>query len=111
MRAGDRLPWVKWREGGSNYDVLHSLKPQIQVYGVVSPEVEVFARAHPEFPLVRLPWTAEAAHAGFQSGACYVLRPDGYVAYAATHFNQEEFLAYLRDAWGRSGVGAKQAGE
>ncbi len=111
VRAGDRLPWVKWREGGSNYDSLHSLNPQIQIYGYISPEVEAFASQHPEFPLARWPWTVEAARAGFQSGACYFLRPDGYVAYASTHFNKQEFLAYLRDAWGWRGVGANQAGE
>lgn len=111
VRAGDRLPWVKWREGGSNFDSLRNLKPQIQIYGFVSPEVEAFARQHPEFLLARLPWTAEAAHAGFQSGACYLLRPDGYVAYAVTHFTEEELLAFLRDAWGWRGVGANQAGE
>jgi 2-polyprenyl-6-methoxyphenol hydroxylase-like FAD-dependent oxidoreductase len=115
VRAGDRLPWVKWsgdgNKGGSNYDSLRMLSPQIQVYGAVSPEVELWASQHPEFPLTRLPWTAEAAHVGFQSGACYFLRPDGYVAYASTHFNKQEFLAFLRDAWGRSSVGARQAGE
>jgi 2-polyprenyl-6-methoxyphenol hydroxylase-like FAD-dependent oxidoreductase len=105
VRAGDRLPWVKWRDGGSNYDSLRMLKPQIQVYGVVSPEVEAFTKQHPEFPLTRLPWTPEVARAGFQSGACYFLRPDGHVAYASTHFNEEEFLAFLRDAWGRCEVG------
>ncbi len=115
VRAGDRLPWVKWGKDGnkdrSNYDSLRLLSPQIQVYGVVSPEVELWASQHPEFPLTRLPWTSEAARAGFQSGACYFLRPDGYVAYASADFNKEEFLAFLQGAWGWRGIGAKQAGE
>ena len=115
VRAGDRLPWVKWREDkdkhSSNYDSLRILSPQIQVYGVVPPEVERWASQHPQFPLTRLPWTPEAARAGFQSGACYLLRPDGYVAYASTRFNKEEFQAYLRDAWGWRSIGVKQAGE
>jgi 2-polyprenyl-6-methoxyphenol hydroxylase-like FAD-dependent oxidoreductase len=110
IRAGDRLPWVKWGKDGSNYDSLRILSPQIQVYGAVSPEVELLASQHPEFPLTRLPWTPEAARVGFQSGACYFLRPDGYVAYVSANFNKEEFLAFLRDAWGWRGVGANWAG-
>jgi len=38
-------------------------------------------------------------------GACYLLRPDGYVAYAASRFSSEELLAFLRDAWGWREVG------
>ncbi len=115
VRAGDRLPWVKWGEGvnkdGSNYDSLRKLSPQIQVYGAVSPEVELWASQHAEIPLTRLPWTSEAARAGFQSGACYFLRPDGYVAYASANFNKEEFLAFLRDAWSWGGARATRTGE
>lgn len=115
VRAGDRLPWVEWSEDrnkdGSNYDSLRILSPQIQVYGAVPPEVELWASQHPEIPLTRLPWTPEAARAGFQSGACYFLRPDGYVAYASANFNKEEFLSFLRDAWGWRSVGANPAGE
>jgi hypothetical protein len=111
IRAGDRLPWVMWGKDGSNYDSLRILSPQIQVYGAVSPEVEAWASQHPEIPLTRLTWTSEAARAGFQSGACYFLRPDGYVAYASTHFNKEEFLAFLQDAWGWRSVGANRVDE
>jgi hypothetical protein len=115
VRAGDRLPWVKWGEGvnkdGSNYDSLRILSPQIQVYGAVSPEVAAWASQHAEIPLTRLPWTAEAADAGFQFGACYFLRPDGYVAFASANFNKEEFLAFLRDAWGWGGARANRTGE
>jgi hypothetical protein len=100
VRGGDRLPWVKWSDGGSNYDALRTLRPHLQVYGAVPPEVEAFAGQHPEFLLTRLPWTPAAARAGLQAGACYLLRPDGYVAYATPHFNEKEFLAFLQDAWG-----------
>jgi 2-polyprenyl-6-methoxyphenol hydroxylase-like FAD-dependent oxidoreductase len=108
VRAGDRLPWVKWSEGGSNYDALHTLKPHVQVYGSVSPEVEAFACQHPEFPLMRFPFTSEVAHAGLRDGACYFLRPDGYIGYATSHFSSEEFLTFLQDAWGRARGDVKQ---
>lgn len=106
VQAGDRLPWVPWSEGGSNYDALRTLKPHVQIYGAPSPEVEAFARQHPEFPLTRFSFTPEAAHAGLQAGACYLLRPDGYVAYAASRFSREDLLAFLRDVWGWREVGA-----
>jgi hypothetical protein len=78
----------------------------LQVYGALSPEVEAFARQHPEFPLTRFSFTPEAARAGLQAGACYLLRPDGYVASAASRFSSEELLAFLRDALGWREVGA-----
>ncbi|GHO94921.1 2-polyprenyl-6-methoxyphenol hydroxylase [Reticulibacter mediterranei] len=100
VQAGDRLPWIAWKEGGGNYDALGSLRPQLQVYGTASPEIEAFARQHPEFPLTCFPFTPQVERAGFQSGACYFLRPDGYVAYASPQFNQQAFQTFLRDAWG-----------
>jgi 2-polyprenyl-6-methoxyphenol hydroxylase-like FAD-dependent oxidoreductase len=100
VQGGDRLPWIQWNEGGSNYDALRSLHPQFQVYGTVSPEIETFARQHLEFPLTCFPFTPEVERAGFQSGAFYFLRPDGYVAYASPHFNEQEFQTFLRDTWG-----------
>ena len=53
----------------------------------------------------------EAARAGLQAGACYLLRPDGYVAYAASSFSSEEFLTFLRDTWGWLKARAKQPGK
>jgi 2-polyprenyl-6-methoxyphenol hydroxylase-like FAD-dependent oxidoreductase len=106
VHAGDRLPWVQWREGGSNYDALRTLKPHLQVYGAVSSEVEAFAREYPQFSLTHFPFTAEAARAGLQDGACYLLRPDGYVAYATSRFSQEDLLTFLRNVWGWQEAGA-----
>ncbi len=100
LRAGKRLPWVKWSDGQSNYESLRLLKPQIQVYGTLSPAIEDFVSQHPELPLIRLPWTPEAAHAGFLDGAFYFVRPDGYLAYVASPFQPAAFQAFLHDTWG-----------
>jgi 2-polyprenyl-6-methoxyphenol hydroxylase-like FAD-dependent oxidoreductase len=114
VRAGDRLPWVRWRAGvnqdGSNYDALRLLTPHLQVYGPVAPAVEQWASQHPEWPLAPMPWAPEAARAGFRPGACYVVRPDGYVAYASPHFDGAELQTYLRDIWGWGGAGTNRAG-
>ncbi|GCE10058.1 FAD-dependent monooxygenase [Dictyobacter aurantiacus] len=107
VQAGDRLPWVKCSDGSSNYDALCTLKVHLQVYGTVSPEIEGFTREHPEVPVKQFSFTPEAARAGLQEGACYLLRPDGYVAYASPQFSSEELLAYLRDVWCWREVGAK----
>lgn len=102
IRAGDRLPWVPWKEGGSNYDSLRALRSQAHIYGAGHPETESLAAELPDLAVARFPFTAEAAAAGFKDGAFYFVRPDGYVAFAASSLDPAVFRAYLRDAWGRS---------
>lgn len=100
VKGGDRLPWVHRRDGSSNYDVLTRLQPHLQVYGSVPGPVEAYAAAHPGLPLVNFPADQPALDAGFEPGAVYLVRPDGYVAYAATHFAPTAFEQYVRTTWG-----------
>lgn len=100
VRAGDRLPWVRWADGASNYDALRILRPHLQVYGEVPAEASAFAADHPGLPLVTLPGGEEVRAAGLAAGAVYMIRPDGYVAYATSSFETEAFMAYLQTAWG-----------
>ncbi len=105
---------MRWHAGankdGSNYDALRLLTPHLQVYGTVAPAVEQWASQHPELPLAPMPWAPEAARAGFRPGACYLVRPDGYVAYASPQFDGAELQTYLRDIWGWGGAGTIRAG-
>lgn len=100
VAGGDRLPWVAFAAGGTNYDALRLLRPHVQVYGPVPPEVRAFAAMYPEIPLVEQPGGGDAVRAGLEPGAFYFVRPDGHVAYAASRFDADDFATYLREAWG-----------
>lgn len=100
VKGGDRLPWIPWPGGGSNFDALQLLRPHAQVYGPTSPEITRFMAETPWLPLVNLPGGDAIRRAGIQEGAFYLLRPDGYVAYAADPFEAAAFRRYLASAWG-----------
>lgn len=98
VRAGDRLPWAPLASG-SNYDALRDLRPQLHVYGPVPPEARAWAERRPDFPLRHFPFAQEAVRAGFQESAAYLVRPDGYVGYAAARLDPTDLDAHLDDAW------------
>lgn len=100
VRAGDRLPWVRYDDGSTNYDVLTGLKPHLQVYGAVPEALSRFAAEHHELPLVTLPDAPAVRAAGLRAGAVYLVRPDGHVAYATTSFEPAAFVDYWQAAWG-----------
>ena len=73
--VGRRLPWT-----GDNFDVLRSMTWQVHGYGVYEPEVRAIAsslgleaHAFPVDPYLRL-----------DPGLVYLVRPDGFVAAAAS---------------------------
>ncbi|WP_307041177.1 FAD-dependent monooxygenase [Agromyces ramosus] len=73
--VGRRLPWT-----GANFDVLRSMTWQVHGYGVFEPEVQAIAEslgleAH-AFP--------PDPHRRLQPGLVYLVRPDGFVAAAAS---------------------------
>jgi len=43
---------------------------------------------------------ARSAAAGLEEGAFCFIRPDGYVAYAASRLDSNAFTRYLKTAWG-----------
>lgn len=80
VKGGDRLPWAGG-EGVDNFAPLASLEWQVHVYG--EPSAEVVAATHDfEIPLHAFPWSRRARDAGLARNAAYLVRPDGYVAYA-----------------------------
>lgn len=81
VRGGDRLPWVKSRDG-DNYASLSAMRWQLHVYGRPAEEIDAWSRDH-NLPLSVFDWSEAHAAAGLQPGALYLLRPDGYVALAA----------------------------
>jgi hypothetical protein len=81
VRGGDRLPWVKLASEGDNFAPLTSLAWQVHVYGDAGAGVKE-ACAELGVPLHQFDWESRMERAGFQSGALYLVRPDGYVALA-----------------------------
>lgn len=73
--VGRRLPWT-----GDNFDVLRSMTWQVHGYGVFEPEVRAIASS------LGLEAHAFAAdpHGRLDPGLVYLVRPDGFVAAAAS---------------------------
>ena len=80
VKGGDRLPWAGG-ESVDNFAPLASLEWQVHVYGEAS--AEVVAATHDfEIPLHAFGWSRRARDAGLARNAAYLVRPDGYVAFA-----------------------------
>jgi 2-polyprenyl-6-methoxyphenol hydroxylase-like FAD-dependent oxidoreductase len=82
VHAGDRLPWVP-----DNFAPLASRQYQVHVYGETS---DALRSLQARVPIHVFPWSEGA---GFERDAAYLLRPDGYVAWAGTRVDELE--AYL----------------
>jgi 2-polyprenyl-6-methoxyphenol hydroxylase-like FAD-dependent oxidoreductase len=82
VHGGDRLPWVPPTEnGGDNFVPLTSLTWQVHVYGDATPDLEAVCRRR-NLPLHVFPWHQRMRQTGLQRNALYLVRPDGYVAFA-----------------------------
>jgi 2-polyprenyl-6-methoxyphenol hydroxylase-like FAD-dependent oxidoreductase len=82
VHGGDRLPWTG-AHGADNFEPLRSLDWQAHIYGQADKEAEITC-GELALPLHAFAWTDGAKSAGFQQDALYLVRPDGYVALAAT---------------------------
>lgn len=103
VAGGDRLPWVG---ASDNFAPLRSLDWQVHVYGGVEPSLRAAAQAH-GLPLHGFGWTADAAAAGLQRDALYLIRPDGHVALAGPQ-STARLTEYL-SRWGlRTGSAAER---
>jgi 2-polyprenyl-6-methoxyphenol hydroxylase-like FAD-dependent oxidoreductase len=96
VRGGDRLPWVKLASGEDNFAPLTSLEWQVHVYGAVEGSVGE-ACAELRLPLHVFAWQQAMRRAGFQNGAVYLVRPDGYVALADPSADPERLRQYFRE--------------
>jgi 2-polyprenyl-6-methoxyphenol hydroxylase-like FAD-dependent oxidoreductase len=91
--GGDRLPWVETEQGLDNFAPLASLAWQVHVYGEARRGLaEVCADL--QLPLNLFPWRPTMRRAGLLRGAPYLVRPDGYVAFADPHGNPERLREY-----------------
>lgn len=84
VHGGDRLPWVKISTNGTehdNFEPLSSLDWQVHVYGQTTSELQTFCSQR-NLPRHVFPWSPEMRRAGVEQNAVYLVRPDGYVAFA-----------------------------
>jgi 2-polyprenyl-6-methoxyphenol hydroxylase-like FAD-dependent oxidoreductase len=82
IKGGDRLPWVKLAESGDNFASLRALGWQAHVYGQAKARLQETCIDR-SLPLHEFPWSENARRAGLIQDAAYLVRPDGYVAYAS----------------------------
>ncbi len=78
VRGGDRLPWIA---SADNFAPLQSLDWQLHAFGTVDAAVRALCDRQ-RVPVHVFAWSDDAARAGFARNACYLVRPDGYVAAA-----------------------------
>ncbi|HEY2899379.1 MAG TPA: FAD-dependent monooxygenase [Polyangia bacterium] len=86
LHAGDRLPWLDGAadaDKNDNYASLGARRWQAHVYGQPKPGIEAVEAAcrRRDIPLLKRAWQPSAAEAGFEPGALYLIRPDGYLGF------------------------------
>lgn len=96
IHGGDRLPWVRF-DASDNFAPLASLDWQAHVYGNASPELIAACEAR-HLPLHAFAWGKHASAAGLARDALYLVRPDGYVALAASASDARQHLDRYLDA-------------
>jgi 2-polyprenyl-6-methoxyphenol hydroxylase-like FAD-dependent oxidoreductase len=103
VAGGDRLPWVPDRRWGGdddgdndNFRPLRSLDWQVHVYGRCPRTIED-ACGRRGIALHVFPWQLRAGRAGLRRDAVYLVRPDGYVAFADADGDAVRLDAYLDD--------------
>ncbi len=93
VEGGDRLPWTS-AEDGDNFAPLTSLAWQVHVYGEAAAALRQACAAR-GLPLHVFAWSESVRRAGFARGAAYLVRPDGYVAFADSSADAAALAAFL----------------
>jgi hypothetical protein len=95
VHGGDRLPWVKTDDGvKDNFIPLTSIDWQIHIYGDTPTEIRALCEGR-KLPLHVFRWRPEMDRAGLRRDAVYLVRPDGYVAMAASERGAAAIASYL----------------
>src|SRR6185436_8894788 len=94
VRGGDRLPWVELSPGVDNFAPLTSIDWQAHIYGEVHADLQE-AWAKLGLGLHRFEWVTKMAAAGLERDALYLVRPDGYVAWADAGADPQQLRSYF----------------
>ena len=99
LKAGDRLPWVapnpETPNTPDNFTPLAAINWQVHIYGECYPSITQFCETR-SLPLHIFAWTPAAATAGLRENALYLIRPDGYIAFADPSPSVTSLEQYLR---------------
>ncbi len=93
VRGGDRLPWAPV-PNVDNFDTFRSIGWQVHVYGTPDPALIDWCERQ-NLVLHAFAWQEAYAKAGIARDAMYLLRPDTYVALAATEQKPETLGRYF----------------
>lgn len=96
VRGGDRLPWIEIAPGKDNFAPLTSLKWQVHVCGNPSTGLETVC-AKLGLRLHAFEWQPKMNQAGLVQDAIYLVRPDGYIAFASTKGEPELLNHYFEN--------------
>jgi hypothetical protein len=110
VEGGDRLPWTP-----DNFAVLDGMHWQVHIYGEADPAVMATCAAR-NLVVKVFPWETRMEPAGLISGALYLVRPDGYIAWAdpgqsaaaLEHYLDSRGLQPGADSVGQGLVGGRQ---
>lgn len=89
VQGGDRLPWTP-----DNFAVLDGMHWQVHVYGEVHPDIMTTC-AERNLVVKVFPWKPRMQQAGLRTSALYLVRPDGYIAFASAVQNARALDLYL----------------
>jgi 2-polyprenyl-6-methoxyphenol hydroxylase-like FAD-dependent oxidoreductase len=100
LHAGDRLPWIKLPDGPKyeypdNFAVLSSLDWQVHIYSTwICPDIGRLSRQR-GLAFHVFHWQPGFADSGLVENAVYLIRPDGYIAFADAGAKARTLAAYL----------------
>lgn len=99
LHAGDRLPWLQLPDSADNFAPLTSLDWQVHVYtNTLCPDIRRLCTQR-SLALHVFPWKPDFAHSGLAEDALYLIRPDGYIAFADPAAKARNLASFL-DAHG-----------
>ena len=96
VHGGDRLPWVPPERPGEddNHSPLASLRWQVHVYGAASDNLRHTCETL-GLALHAFRWRQEMQRCGLARNAVYLVRPDGYVAFADPGASSARLRVYV----------------
>jgi 2-polyprenyl-6-methoxyphenol hydroxylase-like FAD-dependent oxidoreductase len=94
LHGGDRLPWAK-AANSDNFDTLATTDWQLHVYGTLGAGLSDWCASR--LAVHAFAWEPVHETAGFSRDAMYLVRPDAYIAFAATEQDPALIERYLAE--------------